>query len=167
MEFKRGLNNRGQEGLTLTTVLLIVLGVVAVVVIILFVTGFFSKINGATDQLPSDLQAAVSACELAGSNNLQADYCSTFRKVTINGLEQYQTCKSLTNYFSDKNKVLNSCPTDSGSNTIVQRAGSFCAAQKLATNTMVDTGYCSGKYDSNSTDVSGATYWKTGPTKYS
>lgn len=132
-----GMNKRGQEGLTLTTLLLIILGIVAVVVVILFFTGFFSKLNNATNNLPSDLQAAVSACELAGSSGSSADYCSKFRKVTINGVEQYQSCNSIAMkpYLTDSTKSLQGGCTNPIGETA---ATAYCTSQKLKEKTIIE-----------------------------
>ena len=90
------LNRKGQEGVTLTTLLLIILGIVVVVIIIIGATQGFDFFFGKIGQLPGQsLQAAVSACEIAGETGLKADYCSQFRKVEINGEEQYVTCDFL------------------------------------------------------------------------
>jgi hypothetical protein len=138
-------NKRGQEGVTLTTILLLVLGVVVVILVVLFATGFFNKLGNATDNLPGSLQAAVSACEIAGSSNLKADYCSTFRKVTINGEEQYQTCDSADiKKLMDQNKLLTeSC------GTVTAAPAQYCQAQKLPKNKLVGTMHCSGNYTSS------------------
>lgn len=137
MDFKRGMNKKAQEGMTLTTLLAIIVGVVAVVVIVLFVTGFFNKVQGGTDQLPSDLQAAVSACEIDGSSGLTADYCSTFRKVTVNGVEQYQTCASLSNYLQENKRLKDSCGTLSDVDP-----AAFCASKKLDKGILVGSYAC-------------------------
>lgn len=74
---------RGQEGVTLTTLLLIVLGVAVVLAIILGATGIFGKIFGAGQQLTSkELEVVVQSCKIAAENDLIADYCLAFKKVT-------------------------------------------------------------------------------------
>lgn len=94
MVMEKRMGKRGQEGVTLTTLLLIILGVVVVAIIILgFTTGFgfiFDKFKLAPGQ---DLQAVVTGCELAASNELRADYCSTFKEVEINGEKQFVNCE--------------------------------------------------------------------------
>jgi len=132
MDFERGLGRRGQEGVTLTTLLLIILGVVAVVVVILFFTGAFDKIGGWFNSAGSDLQTAVSACNLAGSSGLTADYCSTFRKVTVNGVVQYQTCEGIKEKL-DATKIV-SCSKIVGNDDAI----AYCASQKLAAGTIVE-----------------------------
>ncbi len=135
-------NKKGQEGVTLTTILLLILGVVVVVLVILFATGFFDKLDEATDQLPGSLQAAVSACELAGENKLAADYCSTFRKVEIDGKDQYQTCNSAAlRKFTNDNKEM-TCTVFPNK----QDEASYCANQKIKSEVMVGTTSCSGTY---------------------
>lgn len=137
-------NKRGQEGITLTTILLLILGVVVVVLVILFATGFFDKLDDATGNLPGSLQAAVSACELAGESKLNADYCSTFRRVEINGVEQYQTCNELRQYTNNNSEM--TCQT-----TVTQGdMEAYCASQKLDKGTKVGSIECSGEYAASS-----------------
>ena len=134
MDFERGFGKRGQEGLTLTTLLLIILGVVAVVVVILFFTGFFGKLSNASNNLPSDLQTAVSACEIAGSSGLTADYCLSYRKVTIDGEEQYATCDySRIRELTANEKEIAKC--DPSINAA--KAQEYCNNQKLKVGTLV------------------------------
>lgn len=91
----RGLldNKKAQEGITIGTLLLIVLGAVVVVVIILGATGglnfVFSKINLVPGQ---DLQAVVSSCEVAALNGLKADYCG-YKQAKIDNVKQYVNCE--------------------------------------------------------------------------
>ena len=89
-------SKRGQEGITIGTLLLIVLGIAVVVVIILGATGglnfIFDKFRAAPLQ---SLQAAVTSCNLAGERELRADYCSTFREVELDGKNQFVTCDYL------------------------------------------------------------------------
>ena len=146
---ERGLNKRGQEGLTLTTLLLIILGVVAVVVVILFFTGFFGKLNTATNNIPSDLQAAVSACGLAGSSGLTADYCSTFRQVTINGATEYVTCDSIKSQLDQTKLLQSACPP-----VVQTSASTYCHSKNLVKGTVIlGTGLTSSCPDYNSTAV--------------
>ena len=84
---------RGQEGVTLGTLLLIILGVVVVVVIIMGATGslnfVFDKIGLAPGQ---NLEAKTQSCIIAAKSNLRADYCDTFSKIKIAGQTQYINC---------------------------------------------------------------------------
>jgi hypothetical protein len=146
MDFKRGMNRKAQEGMTLTTLLAIIVGVVVVVVIILFVTGFFDKLNRGANQLPSDLQAAVTACEMAGENNLKADYCSTFRQVTINGEKQYQTCYGIEKNPATINLIAANKVLKESCGTVDNAEAQFCKAQNLDKNMIVRLSYCSGNY---------------------
>jgi hypothetical protein len=132
-------NKRGQEGITLTTILLLVLGVVVVILVILFATGFFDKLGGATDNLPGNLQAAVSACQVAAQSDLTADYCRTFRGIDVNGKTQYQVCDSdvIENNFAVEAKKLN-CASPVGDADIK----AFCESQRLKADTTVGTRTC-------------------------
>jgi hypothetical protein len=146
MDFKRGMNRKAQEGMTLTTLLAIIVGGVAVVVIVLFVTGFFYKLRGGTNPLPSDLQAAVTACEMYGSNGLTADYCSTFREVTINGEKQYRTCEGISEDLKPNARLQGVCQVPVG------MPATFCKAQNLDKNVLVNDMHCSGAYTTDNSD---------------
>jgi hypothetical protein len=106
---ERGINKRGQEGVTITTLLLIVIGAVVAVVIILGATGaldfIFDKVKIAPGQ---DLQAVVASCEIAANAELKADYCSTIKEVEINGVNQFVTCSHgtvMSNFRADVKDV--------------------------------------------------------------
>jgi len=85
---------RGQEGVTLGTLLLIILGVVVVVVIIMGATGslnfVFDKIGIAPGQ---SLEAKTQSCIIAAKSTLRADYCNEYAKVKIAGQAQYVNCE--------------------------------------------------------------------------
>lgn len=89
------MNKRAQEGVTLTTLLLIILGVVVVAVIILGATGVFGDIFSWLDNAPN-LEVVAQACGTSGSAGLLADYCREFREVEIDGVNQFATCSSQT-----------------------------------------------------------------------
>ncbi len=83
-------NKRGQqEGIGLGTLLLLLIGVVVVVVLILFFTGAFDKLSEGVDQLPGNLQAAATSCELAAKSSLVASYCYEFKKLSDT---EYSNC---------------------------------------------------------------------------
>ena len=77
-------NKRGQEGMTLTTLLLIVLGVVVLAVIIIGATSGFDFVFGKFKLLPGqDLQALAATCNIAAKNDLKIDYCKQFKEVKL------------------------------------------------------------------------------------
>ena len=86
-------NKKGQEGITIGTLLLIVLGVVVVVVLIIGFTKGFGFIFGKQDVLPlQQMQAIAKSCELSagtGTSALAVDYCATL-KMASKGV--YVTC---------------------------------------------------------------------------
>ncbi len=87
-------NKRGQEGITIGTLLLIVLGLVVVVTIIIGATSGFGFIFDKFKLAPGqDLQAVAKSCEIAAQNNLKADYCYTFKEVELDGKSQYVNCE--------------------------------------------------------------------------
>src|SRR3989338_10415947 len=81
---------RGQDGVTLTTLILIIIGAVVAVVIILGATGVLNKIFGSSEALPKNLQLVTEACELDAKQTLISDYCYTFKEADDN---QYINCQ--------------------------------------------------------------------------
>ena|SRR3989338_4031977 len=87
---EREMNKKGQE-MSLTTILLIVLGLVVVVVIILAVSGFFGPIFAGLKLAPSGLATLVKACNGYVQIDSKTDYC-TFRSTTIDSKTEYLSC---------------------------------------------------------------------------
>ncbi len=85
-------NKRGQD-LSITTLLLIVLGVIVIVIIIMgFTVGWnfiFDKFRIVPGQ---NLQAIGKSCELAAQGDLQIDYC-TYKKISLEGNTEYINCE--------------------------------------------------------------------------
>lgn len=130
-------NTRGQEGVTLTSLLLIILGAVVVVAIILGATGVFDLTFGLFEQAPGQsLQAAVSSCEIAGESGLKADYCSRFREVEINGKDQFVTCS----WLGSKNYLEIELEGGCGELTVNEEA--YCTNENLKDGTMVNNHVC-------------------------
>lgn len=87
------MEKRGQQ-LSITTLLLIVIGVVVAVVLIIGFTQGFDFIFGKTEFLPGQtLEALVQTCGVAGQNELVADYCKTFKEVELNGRKRFVNCQ--------------------------------------------------------------------------
>ena len=86
------MGKRGQQ-FSLTTILIIVIGIIALVLVALFVSGFFGDISRKAGQTPGqDLQIVAKSCELANSGNLNIDFC-TFKEVKVNGNVEYVNCE--------------------------------------------------------------------------
>ena len=83
-------NKRGQE-MSITTLMLIVLGVIVVVVVIMAVSGVFGPIFSGLKLAPSGLGTLVKACDGYVQIDSKTDYC-TFRDVTIDGKTEYLSC---------------------------------------------------------------------------
>lgn len=90
---KRFFNTKGQEGITIGTLLLLVLGIVVVVVLIIGATTGFDYIFSKFKILPGqNLQAVVKACETSADLDLSVDYCS-FKKIKIDSKNEYLNCE--------------------------------------------------------------------------
>ncbi len=91
--FQRGLGKRGQEGVTLTTLILIVIGVIVAVVIIVGATGGLDFIFGKFNQAPlQDLETNVQRCKIDLDSNLVADYCLEFKQIKVSGDVEIINC---------------------------------------------------------------------------
>ena len=125
-------SKRGQEGITIGTLLLIVLGIAVVVVIILGATGglnfIFDKFQSAPLQ---NLQAAVTSCNLAGERELKADFCSTFREVELDGKTQFVTCVFLkVENLLDNTKIKETCTDVSQTQVARDYCGTAASGKK-------------------------------------
>ena len=88
------MNKRGQEGISITTLLLLVLGIVVIVVLIIGVTGGFDFIFGKIKLLPGQsLQTVAESCNAASELKLKIDYCSEFKKIKVDGKTEYVNCQ--------------------------------------------------------------------------
>ena len=94
---------RGQEGVTLTTLILIIIGAVVAVVIILGATGVLKKIFEPGEAIPQNLQFITEACILDAKQTFISDYCYTFKEVDDN---QYINCQDERVEFSLKNQSI-------------------------------------------------------------
>ena len=94
MLVKGGMNSKGQEGVSLTTLLLIILGGVVIIVLIIGFTKGFDFIFGKFDILPGqNLQAVSESCAASAKLDLKVDYCTQFKKIKIDGKDEYINCQ--------------------------------------------------------------------------
>jgi hypothetical protein len=87
------VNKKGQE-MSVTTLILIVLGVVLLVVLILgFTMGWeslWSKINIFGGG--SSIETVIQSCKIAASSDATYSYCSEFKKIKVGGQTEYVNC---------------------------------------------------------------------------
>ena len=103
-------NKKGQEGVTLTTMLLLILGLVVVVLVIIGFTMGWDTVFGKFKFLPGqDLETVKQACGVSASSGLSVDYCS-FKSVTVSGVKEEVNCED-TRLKDDNVKPL-SCAAD-------------------------------------------------------
>ncbi|MEK6894610.1 MAG: hypothetical protein AABX10_04055 [Nanoarchaeota archaeon] len=76
---------------TISTVILIVLGLVVLVMLIIGFTQGFDTIFGIFDRAPSELQTLASACEVYIQGNLAIDFCS-YRVTEVDGKDEIVNC---------------------------------------------------------------------------
>ena len=113
-------NKRGQEGITIGTLLLIVLGIVVVVVLIIGFTKGFGFIFGKQDVLPlQQMQAIAKSCELSaesivGGSALAVDYCVQLKSAS-KGV--YVTC----DYAPIRSTLKKTITCGSSMNSLIQQ----------------------------------------------
>ena len=89
---KRGENKRGQSEVSLGTILLLILGLVALIMIIIGVTTGFGEFFGAFGLLPDDLTKMATACQTyAGNEALRLSYCQYYEG-RIQGKKGWYNC---------------------------------------------------------------------------
>ena len=88
------VNKKGQE-MSVTTLILIIIGIVLLVVLILgFTMGWqnlWNKINilGGT----SNIETVIQACNLAATSDSTYSYCSEFKQIKVSGKTEYLNCE--------------------------------------------------------------------------
>lgn len=91
MRLKKGVNKKAQTEVGLGTMLLLILGAIALVVIIIGITMGFGEFFGLLGFLPDDLTTMATACAGYVDMNLRGDYC-TFREGRIGGVKGWYNC---------------------------------------------------------------------------
>lgn len=86
-------NKRGQ-GLTIGTLILIILGIAVLVVLIVGFTQGFGFITDLFRFGPSDLEQVTQACVGYVRGGLYNDYCKTFRELNIGESKQFVNCQN-------------------------------------------------------------------------
>lgn len=83
----------GRKGdVTITTVILIVLGLAVLVMMIIGFTRGWDTIFGPLDNAPSELQTLAEACKLYAQGGLSIDFCN-FRVIEIDGEDEIVNCR--------------------------------------------------------------------------
>jgi len=85
--------DKGGQGFTWSQMFGLILGVIVIIIVVLFVTGFFDRGDDVLGNLPKELQIIASSCGLASSSGLKISYCDEFREVEIAGQDQLVNCE--------------------------------------------------------------------------
>ena len=134
---RKVVNKKGQGLSTTTLVLLILAGLVLVVVVIGFTTGWgyiFDKIG----LLPGDLEAAAQSCGFSATSGLKTSYCNEFKEIRISGKKQYVNCQYLEGIAT-----FDTLPEGTCANTTVNKlAKDLCVNKKLKDDDLVNNKDC-------------------------
>lgn len=88
---REGINKKAQE-LSITTLILIVLGVIILVLLVLGFTKGWDFIFGKFDLLPGqNLEAVAQSCKVSAQSGLKIDYCG-FKKIKLDSKTEYVNC---------------------------------------------------------------------------
>lgn len=130
------MNKKGQGLSTTTLVLLILAGIVLVVVVLGFTQGWgyiFDKIN----LLPGDLEAAAQSCGLSATQGLSTSYCNEFKELKIAGKKQWANCDYLEGY-AEFTKLTTDCSPE----IVTNLAAQVCANEGLDADDLVNGNPC-------------------------
>lgn len=78
-----------------------VIAIVLIVVIVVAIVMTNQRVTDIAGQIPSDTQAAITACKNSGSDLLRQAYCDQLRKVTIAGTARLATCPYIAQQYAD------------------------------------------------------------------
>jgi len=106
------LGNKRAQGMSTSTIILLILGIVILVVLILGFTMGWSRLTPWVST--NNIDAIKASCNVACSTNAQYEYCSVLRNVDDgNNPEFEETCYNLANSedYSDRGYGILSCPS--------------------------------------------------------
>jgi len=95
-------NKRGQEGFSFGSILGLVIGIIALVMIALFIYGTFDKASTALELLPGEEATASQICSLIATSGDASLICGDFKELKIGGKDGYVSCNYVPNLFSTK-----------------------------------------------------------------
>ncbi len=115
------VNKKGQE-MSVTTLVLIVIGVILLVMLILGFSMGWSNLWGKINILGGGggVETVIQACQIAATSDAGSSYCDDFKQVTIAGVKQYVNCQ-----YSDVASKLDKSLTCSAGNAEAS-AGRYC-----------------------------------------
>tara|TARA_Y100000034_G_C6750237_1_gene333414 strand:- start:11 stop:661 length:651 start_codon:yes stop_codon:yes gene_type:complete len=91
---KRGLlSKKGATGVSIGFLIMILFAVVFVVLAILWISGFFDTIGGATTGLPGDLEFVSQGCITSANAGLRTSFCKEYKEVELLGRDQWINCQ--------------------------------------------------------------------------
>lgn len=95
------IGKRGQEGFSFTAILGLVVGIVALVMIALFVYNIFGKAGKTLEFLPGEEAQASQVCGLVAGSGDSNLVCDDFKKLKIGGENRFVNCKFVSDLFSE------------------------------------------------------------------
>jgi hypothetical protein len=92
---------RGQEGFSFGSLLGLIIGVVALVLIAIFIYRGFDTASSAIKLLPEEKVAAAKVCELSGSLG-DIGWCNDFKEIDVSGRKMYANCDWIADQFEER-----------------------------------------------------------------
>ncbi len=133
--------NKKAQGLPISTLILLILGIIVLVVVAVgFIKGW-DFIFGKIGILPGDLEVAAKACDVSGSNNLKTSYCNEFKEVKIAGKKQFVNCDYLEQYATFTHLLPEDSCSDTA-NTVRNLAEQLCDNENLKEDDKVNGETC-------------------------
>lgn len=96
------VNKRGQEGVSTTSIIAMVIGVLVLVVVGYFVWKAGSQTQDIAKLLPDQFQKAILYCENSPFKNNLGQYCSDYKEFTLSNQVHYYNCYELGNMAPSK-----------------------------------------------------------------
>ena len=139
---KKEMNKKAQEGVTIGTLILIVLGIVVLVTIIIGFTTGFGFITDKFEIAPGqNLEAVAQSCKISAETDLKIDYC-TFKEISVDGKDQFVNCEDQRVQIAIKDDIDNKVRDCNG----LDNKTSYCANKVIPDKwevTLVNNELCS------------------------
>ncbi len=138
-------NKRGQEGFSFGAVLGLVVGVVALVMVALFVYNIFGKAGTTLELLPGEEASASQMCSLVAGSGEANLVCDDFKELKVSGKKRLVSCYYVKSLFSKEPEWADKIKTIDCENAPYKKCALLKQAGGLGKNgVLVNGGVCVG-----------------------